>query len=43
MFEPKDKNAITAAISKSMDFDYIMPDELKEHWVARDRYKDLAL
>ena len=31
MFEPKDKNAITAAISKSMDFKYLLPKEFQEH------------
>ena len=42
MFEAKNSNAITTAISKSMDFDYFMPEELKEHRENRERYKDLA-
>ena len=43
MFEHKSKNAMTDAISKSMDFGFIMPEELKEHREARERYKDLAV
>ena len=31
MFEAKNKNAITDAISKSMDFKYHLPKEFKEH------------
>ena len=38
----KNQNGMTGAISKSMDFEYMMPEEFKEHRQARQRYKVLA-
>ena len=40
--ESKNNNEISEHISKSMDFEYIVPDELLEHRRARERYKILA-
>ena len=40
--EAKNANQISENISKSMDFQFIMPDEYLEHKQARERYKILA-
>ena len=42
LVEKEGNNSITKTISKSMDFDIIMPSELKEHRQTRDRIKNLA-
>ena len=40
--DSKNANEISEHISKSMDFQFIMPDELLEHRQVRERYRILA-
>ena len=42
MFAAKNNNAITTAISKSMDFNYTLPKEFQEHAIKKTTKKNLG-